>query len=938
MEREMNRHKNTSQHLCRLLTAASLFWAAGSTWSFVHPDSLSQTGTYNPAIPTPESVIGFSIGEKPVRPALITDYLKALDNASPRTRLIELGETWEKRPLHILFISASPHIRHLEAIREQLARLADPRLLADDREAALLTDSLPAVAWMMYTVHGNELSGSDAALQLAYHLTAGEDSATLNILDNLIVAIDPAENPDGRNRALNHSQQWSGHVPYTDAQGIPHSGTWPSARTNHYLFDLNRDWFILSQPESRARVRTLIQWHPQLVVDAHEMGSSSTFFFNPPREPLNPYIHPLLKKWWSRFSRDQARAFDRYGWSYFTEERFDEFYPGYGSSWPYYLGAISILYEQAGTGGSQVMRPEGRLLRFQEAVRHQLASSLANLETTANNRQALLQDFLRIKKDALRKTDENEPAVFLIDPGSNLSRTDNLIERLLIQGIEVDLAKEAFQVKAARNYWKPDRQKKTFPRGTYIIKTRQPLKPLIQALLAFDQRLTTQFLKEERRFLEKGRGTRMYEVSAWSLPLSFGVDAWTAPRIPHVPTRPLKQIPPRQIETPAGIPLYGYLLPYEDDSAVQALLDCFRKDYRVRVARKPFTFNGRRFLRGTLLFRLHENPDGITGHLPDIALEAGVRLFGANTALTEKGPDLGSSEFSLLETPRIALMGGSSISTGQFGSLWYLLDYELKFHHTLLSCENITRRDLRKYNVLILPSSSSYERLLGKKGLQKLHEWVNQGGTLIALESAVSFFADSSRKFSQVRCRRNVLKDLEVYKKALEREKRIGLTGIDSVALWEGAPVPAVTVKKDTLHKMSPEELKDADAFQRQFMPRGAVLRVHLDEEHWLGFGTGPWLPAYVYTSYAYLSKRPVETAARFAPADDLRLSGLLWPEARTRWEETAYLTRESLGDGQVILFTSDPFFRASYYGTRRLLINSMLLGPGMGTRRITPF
>ena len=921
---------------CLILILVSCFIAFDKHHAQESPQPFYPDGTYLEDVPTPDEVLGFPLGQKPARYDEAIRYLKILDEISPRGQLMETGETHEGRKLYIFLVTSEDNMEKLEEIRDNHAKLADPRRIRSNSEAESIIESNPAVVWLMYNVHGNELSGADASLQLAYQLTAGTDETTKNILQEVIVGIDPIENPDGRERTLAQLQQWKGYVPSTDVQNITHSGVWPGGRTNHYLFDMNRDWFILSQPESRARVKTILQWNPQLVVDAHEMGSFSTYFFNPPREPISLNIPPVILKWWEVFSTDQARAFDKYGWSYYTRESFDEWYPGYGSSWPYFMGSIAILYEQARTSGTHVKRPDGTVLSFREAIHHQFVSSLANARTAAENRKALLRDFYRTKQETISGPKKGDVQAYIINPGENPARTRRLIKKLLMQSIEVEMATKDFRMSDIRSYWNANTTTNTLPKGTYIIRMNQPMHRLIKAILEFDPRLTTKFLREERESLEKGRGTRMYEVGAWSMLLAYDVDAYVSTTRPSVETKSVTVLPESEGHVTEPNATYGFIIDYQDDHAVDALIHLLEHGYKVCSANKPFTIAGRSFSRGSLLLRIHENPKSLIEDIKNIARLSHAVIYGINTAMTDKGPDFGSQEFRLLTQPRLAVLTGPGINTSNFGALWYLLDCELKCKHTILDVTNLSRIDLRKYNVLILPSTwrgpEAYKQIFGKKELKSLKGWVADGGTLVAIGNGAVFLADTTTSFSKVRLRRQVLKDLEQYKAAYEQEKNIGKTKIDSLAIWEGADTSNPDEKQKETPKVDVKALKTLDEKQRVFMPRGTILSIDLNEEHWLNFGANQKVPAIVYTSYAFLSKRPVQTAARFSEGSHLRLSGLLWPEARARWEKSAYTTRESYEKGQLILFADEPNYRSYFYGTTRLLINSIFLGPGFGT------
>jgi len=427
----------------------------------------------------------------------------------------------------------------------------------------------------------------------------------------------------------------------------------------------------------------------------------------------------------------------------------------------------------------------------------------------------------------------------------------------------------------------------------------------------------------------------MYEVGAWSMPLAYGVPTVAAMTLPALQTTPwtARRNANRISEGRAD---YGYLLPWEDDSSVHALKAAFDAGLTVHAATKPFTLNTIQHKRGTLLFRRHDNTALLDSIITRIANASGAAFLPAATALTESGANLGNGSFRLLEQPRVALVAGSGVSSTNLGALWHFLDAGLEMRTALLDINGLGRTDLRKYNVLIFPSSGSYKRLLGKQGIQRIRDWINHGGTLIAIGDAAAALTDSTLKLSQVRLRRQVLKKLDEYKVELAWEADAGKKKPDSLAVWGTAPFqPQQTVKAQKKH---PRNLAQQDKQQRLFRPRGSFMRINLHPEHWLGFGVDGKLPALIYTDKAYLSKRPVETAARLADEKHLRLSGLAWPEARARWAQSAYLTRERLGKGQLILFSNDPIFRGYTFGTARLLVNAVLLGPGLGARAPVPW
>lgn len=891
------------------------------------------SGTYNTAIPTPESVLGFSIGTKPTRYDEIINYLKVLDGKSNEVQLIEFGKTYEGRSLYHLIITSESNFKKLTEIQNSISKLADPRKISTDKEPLTLIETTPAVAWMAYGIHGDELSSPDAAVQLAYQLAAGTDEATIKLKNELVVLIDPTENPDGRERYLAQMQQWQGEVVNSDAQAIQHTGVWPWGRGNHYLFDMNRDWFLLVHPESRARVQTILKWNPQLLVDAHEMGSYDTYLFSPAGPPFNPNMNEFNFKWRNIFAKDQAKTFDKYGWSYYTREWNDEWYPGYGSGWSLYIGAVGILYEQAQTDGSIVKRPDGTILTFHKAVHQQFVSSLANLTTAADNRKELLKEYFNARKKDIN-IKKGDPYSFVFIPDKNQTRLNNLIEKLLLQNIEVNITDKDVPVENLRGYWDTKPANKILPKGTYIINLDQPMGRLAKTILEFDPRMDTETLERERKKLEKDKQSKMYDVMAWSLPIAYGVECyWTDKKI-SASMAQVKSLPAKTGEVINPKPAYGYLFEYFDDASVNALATLLEKGYKVRSAKETFEIDGRSFARGSILLRLVENTATLANDVQNIAATTGISIYGVNTALSTKGSDLGGNDFVLLEYPRTALVTGSQIGMGSFSTLWHLLDYRMKQRISIIVAEGLANYDLRKYNVLVFPSSGSpqtYNQILGKDGINKIKKWIENGGTLIGIGNAAAFLADTSSGMSKVRLRHQALNELNLYDDAITAELKYGNIKIDSSKIWGNTEIEK---KQDEKKTPDIKSLEREDEFKRLFMPRGAFMSVDLDEEHWLTFGLGKKTAAIMFTSNVFLSKSPVQTPARFASYKDIRVSGLLWQEARERWQKTAYVTRESMGSGQIILFAGEPNFRGYFHSTERLFLNSLFLGPGWGTSR----
>lgn len=909
-----------------------IFFYLGISFPQNFPLKYYPSGHYNEEIPYIKDILGFSIGERPIRYDEAIRYMKLLSEKSSEVQMVEFGTTYEKRKLYYLIISSQENMSKLDGIRNSISKLSDPRKIIDT-EAEKIVQQTPAIAWLAYGIHGDELSGPDAAILLAYHLAAGIDSVTIRLKKELVIIIDPMENPDGRERYLAQMQQWAGEVVNSDAQDIKHTGVWPWGRGNHYLFDLNRDWFLLVHPETRARVSAILQWNPQIFVDAHEMSSYDTYLFSPAGPPLNPNINDFNMKWRKKFAIDQAKAFDKYGWSYYTREWNDEWYPGYGSGWSLYIGAVGILYEQAQTDGSLIKRPDGTYLYFSDAVFKQFTSSMANLSTAAMNKNELLKDYYEAKKLDMKKLANQ---AFLIIPDKNQTRLNNFLEKLLIQKIEIKIAEKDFSVKNVYDYWKNNYKSRSFPKGTFIIPLDQPMGRLAKTILEFDPRMDNETLEKERKSLEKEKRSTMYDITAWSLPIAYGLDCYWTDKKVDVSANYLVEIPYNSGIIHNYKPSYGYIFDIEDDKAFDVIARLLEKGYKIRSAKKEFVVENKPFNRGTILIRLNENDESIHSYVKNLSETYNFEIFGVNTALSYKGPDLGGNDFVLLETPRIALVTGSQISMGSFGTIWHLLDYKIKQRITIITTDGLNSYDLRKYNVIILPSANSPQslgQLLGKDGIIKLRKWIENGGTLIAIDNSASFCADTSTGLSKVRLRHQALTELEIYSEWVMREESIERIKIDSLKFWNGIDIKD-TLKDKKSEKKDHKTLEREEEWLRLFMPRGAIISVDLDEEHWLAFGLGKKIPVIFYGSNVFLSKDPVQTVGRFSDILNLRISGLVWNEAKQRLAKTAFSTRETLGYGQIILFAEELNFRSFFHSTERLLLNAIYLGPGFGTSK----
>ena len=905
--------------------------STSASTSFVDPT------TIDPRIPTPFSIIGHEVGEKAVRYDPLMRYLEVLAASSDRIRMNPYGKTHEGRTMVHLFITSPKNHQRLDQIKAGNGRLADPRKLASAAAGSELIESHPATAIMAYSIHGDELSSTDAAMQLAYQLVAGTDDGTKSLLEQVITIIDPLQNPDGRERYLASLEQRTGVISSTDGQHIQHNPM--GGRTNHYGFDMNRDWVSLVSIENQARMKVLTEWNPQFMVDSHEMGPLEGYLMDPPRQPLSPLLPDRNLHWREQYGFDQAAAFDAHGWSYYAKDWNVEFAPIYAGSWVNLTGGASILYEQANVTGAAYKLETGHLLTYREAVHHQLVSSLANLNTLKNNRLGILRDYFEDHLAAVNG-DGKLTGTFLMPPHADRTRMARFIDLLGRLAVEYSFAQEPVHLAGATDLWGNKNDELELPAGTLVVKSDQPFRRVVHTLLGFETRPDNSYLKIEREELENHRGSRFFDVTAWNLPMAFGLESYWANEVTDLKLDSKAPMPVREAVDWRSKPKYGYIIDSSCAAVYDVMVRLFEQGCHLRVGTRPFDLYGHSYQPGTIVLRGHENPDNLGEILQELARDFDVSIRPAQTASVGKvGPDLGGPKFVLLHAPRVALLADDM--TNSVGAVWYLLDYRLKMRVSPVS----RSRDLRKYNVLILAGRGSVS-----DGVKK---WVADGGTLIAFGEAAYAIARKDSELSSVKRRRDVLDKLAVYKEDLEREQQADEIEIDFDDLWgdgqgdKGNADPKETEDNEEQNEEqskkpassgNAEKLKRIDEWQRIFKPSGVFVKARIDERHWLGFGLGKFLPVMVGGDTVMMSMYPTETPVRLVDEDDLRLSGLLWPEARQRLANSSFATVERHGHGQVILFASNPTHRGWYPAMERLFLNAVFLGPGMGTNQRMPW
>ena len=909
------------------------------------------SGNYNENISHPDIFLDFEYGTRVASPAQIENAVINYAKQSDRLKVIEYGKTHEGRSLYAVFISSPSNIDNLDTFKQSLADLSDARK-TNDNKARSIINSLPAVAWMAYSIHGNETSGADAALGLIYHLIASTDQEVTSLLEDMIIIVDPLMNPDGRARFAKSLEQYRGTAPNYDDQSLLHTGDWPSGRTNHYFFDLNRDWFYLTQPETQGRVPLINEWTPQIFVDAHEMGAQDTFMTGPAREPINTNMDRDLIKWGNLFAQEQASAFDERNWRFYTGEWHEDLYPGY-SFYVNFRGSMGILYEQSRMAEDGVRRPEGTIQSYKESVHHQFVSSIANLETLSRNSKAMYKDYWDGRKYNVSKDGKYANRTFVVLANNNHGRMNTLAEKLNAQGIEIFTNEKTLRVKDALTQTGETKPEFTIPAGSMVIPNRQPEAPLISAILEFDAEILESVLVKERQATLRDGSSIMYDTTAFNLTMMYGLSAVTVPE--HLNDE-LKIWQPYSPTFEVNNEAVMWAVDGEDDLSVAFAARLMELEAQVRVIDKEAVLSNHTLPRGSVVVLAMDNPkfEKLSERVESIALDLGISVVSIESGFGPgELPDWGGRHFKLLTRPQIAILSHEGFSSYDVGVSWWSLDHHLGIRHSQLNSSLLSYGDLRRYNTIILPSGYG----LDEADIANLKDWVNEGGTLIAHNSSSRMLA-SEFGMGSVRQVQQTFENSEEYNIDLQRE---------ILALNDQIDIDAVLSNKANIElsypwesrqgKYNQLELSSRDKWQSLFMPSGAIVAGRIDNQHWLTFGSLNTLPV-LYSNYPVLmtgggSKAAVRIGelsqntqvdayrtinwSDIPPGNDLnvRMSGLVWPEAAQRIANSAYLTQERYGRGQLILFAGEPNFRAAALGTNRLWLNAVIYGAGLGARQV---
>ncbi|MEM9233890.1 MAG: M14 family zinc carboxypeptidase, partial [Pseudomonadota bacterium] len=751
--------------------------------------------------------------------------------------------------------------------------------------------------------HGDEITPPDSALIIAYHLLAAEGEDLVDtILDNTIVVIDANQNPDGRERFVHSFTSALGLEPLADRHTVEHDQPWPRGRFNHYLFDLNRDWFVMTQPETRGKVAALLEWHPVVYVDSHEMGGDNTYFFPPSAHPFNPNITNAQRDKQGQLGRNMARYFDRFGIAYFTREVFDAFYPGYGDMWPTLNGAVAMTFEQGSPRGLIFERKNGTTLTYAEGVRNNFLSSLATIETVARNMDTYLRDFGDYRRSAIEEAEEADDRYVVMDLGSSRYEAETLARQLAGQGVSVQRA-------PAGSTHCGD----TYSQGALVVDLAQPQGRLIRTLLSENTPLPEDFVAEQESRRDRGLNHELYDVTAWSMPLMYGVTTTQCREVDLASAETVSSEDRISAITARGGE-FGQIVPWSDSGQARLVIAALRAGFDGKTTDEPFTQGDRTFPAGSVVFPAAGNPKDLERQLRLLATEIGAEVVPMETSWVEEGPNFGSSSFASMRAPQVAIAWGEGTSPTSAGNTRFVLERQLGLPVAPIRVSTLGRADLSRYDVLILPDiSGGFAAEMGS--MDAIEEFVSEGGILVALAGSVAELAEKDAGLLSTR--------LE-YAAAEDESSEDNSSGAEASEDEEDTRAPGLIFETADDYEA---HIRDLEA-KPEDIP-GVLVRAEANTDHWLASG---YQSANVLVSgrniYRPLNESDGVNVFRFTAADDMLLSGYLWEENRVQLAFKPFVMAEKHGDGLVIAFTQSPTTRAYLNGLNLLLANAVVLGP----------
>jgi hypothetical protein len=810
---------------------------------------------------TPEQFLGYKTGSRYTPYWKIVDYFKHVAATAPGTvKLQQYGETYEGRPLILAYVSNPENITRLEKIRTNNLQLAG----IEDNGKGSATE--PVTVWLSYNVHGNEASSSEAALLTIYALADPSNAQTKSWLKNTLVIIDPCLNPDGRDRYVNWFTSVAGknYNPVLDAR--EHIEPWPGGRTNHYNFDLNRDWAWQTQIETRQRMKIYNDWLPQVHVDFHEQGVNSPYYFAPAAQPYHEVITPWQRDFQNTIGRNHAKYFDEKGWLYFTKEIFDLLYPSYGDTYPTYNGAIGMTYEQAGgpAGGLGALTSDGDTLTLIDRVDHHFTTGLSTIEVAAQNAAKLMSEYENFFRNAANKGVGDYKSYVIKHTTQDEHRIHALLGLLKKNGILFGLGNPA----NIRGYNYDNGREESFSvtNSDIVIPVQQPKGGMVKVLF-------------EPNTVVVDSAT--YDITAWSLPFVYGVKAYATRQALTTGAEPTEL----SVQN-APLEPYGYVIPWNGVNSAQLVSQLLQKGIRLRYSEQPFETAGKTFDRGATIVLKTSNQYYVNlwATVRNLADKYKVQLTPVTTGFVEKGYDFGSSKVHGIKRRKIALLTGDGVSANAAGEVWHFLEQELDYPVTLINLADFSNINWNGYDVLIMPNGN-YRFLKDKSQAEQFKTWIAKGGHLIALENAVSQLA------------------------SLEGTIKLKKTS-------------DTTDEKDTYQQLRIFENRERDYIPS--MTPGSIFKVELDNTHPLAFG----YPNYYYTLkqddniFEFMKEGWNVGVLK----KNRQVAGFVGSQLKYRLQNGMLFGVQEIGNGTITYLADDVLFRNFWEGGKLMFCNALFL------------
>ena len=810
---------------------------------------------------SPAEFLGYKLGEQFTPYYRVLDYVNHLAGQSANIKVQEYGKTYEGRPLNLVYIASDENIKQLDEIRHNNLKLAGIE------NGNYKTDA-PAIIWFSYNVHGNEPSSTEVAMRVMYELVNPANESNKEWLKNLVVIIDPCLNPDGRERYTNFYNSTKSLTPNPSPDAREHLEPWPSGRTNHYYFDLNRDWAWQTQIETQQRLAIYNQWLPQVHVDFHENGADRSYYFPPAAEPYHQDITTWQRDFQAIIGNNHARHFDQKGWSYFTKEEYDLVYPSYGDTYPTYNGAIGMTYEQSGiNAGISRINADGDTLTLTGRIEHHFTTSISTLEVSSKYASKLISEF-KLYFDNGKSNPPGQYKTYIIKE-DNQHKLQSLATLLKNNGI---LFGYGFQEKGTQqlkgyNYFSKNTENFSVDRNDMVISTRQPKSVLLKVLM-----------EPETYFSD----SITYDITAWSLPYARGLQAYALKEAVYPAfSEPVSAIKKMEISSSPVV----YLAHWNDMNDVKFLTALLNRGIKVQYSEQGFSIANEKFGAGSLIVSRSKNLQAKSNFdkiISEEALKADIKLTPASSGMVNSGLDLGSGKIHLIKKPRIAVLSGSNVNPGALGEIWHFFEQTINFSITIVNTNALVDEEkLADYTILILPDGT-YDETVTTNVLA----FAKRGGKVIALNEAVSGLSAK--------------KELELHVK--EKAKN----------------------DKNELNELDNYNHREASYF-KELIP-GAIYKVHLDNTHPLGFG----FPPYYFTlkTDARIFNLRNDGWNVGVLRKDSYVTGLVGSSVKTELLNGLIFGVQNWGNGSIVYLSDDPLYR-SFWETGKMLFSNALFMVG---------